>query len=132
MAANVLSLFLSIASGDGEKILQFCPSFHIVQKMREGYTPVQACESTVRTMKERSYEWFEVAVIALDTKVIIAATCSGIQELALDGNHVNGHVGLLYLVSGSTRAPGYVGVLDKHRLFCWSRYRVSCLPVSHS
>lgn len=40
-----------------------------------------------------------------------------IQELALDGNHANGHVGLLYLVSGSTRAPGYVGVFDKHRLF---------------
>ena len=80
MAANVLSLFLSIASGDGEKILQFCPSFHIVQKMREGYTPQQACESTVRTMKERSDEWFEVAVIALDTKVIIAATRSGIGQ----------------------------------------------------
>lgn len=80
MAANVLSLFLSIASGDGEKILQFCPSFHIVQKMREGYTPQQACESTVRTMKERSYEWFEVAVIALDTKVIIAAARSGIGQ----------------------------------------------------
>ena len=68
------TFLISLASGDGEKILQFCPSFHIVQKMREGYTPQQACESTVSTMKGRSREWFEVAVIALDTKVMIRQT----------------------------------------------------------
>ena len=65
----LLCHLLSLASGDGEKILQFCPSFHIVQKMREGQTPQQACDSIVSTMKERSGKWFEVAVIALDTKV---------------------------------------------------------------
>ena len=65
----VSSILLSLASGDGEKILQFCPSFHIVQKMREGQTPQQACDSIVSTMKERSGKWFEVAIIALDTKV---------------------------------------------------------------
>ena len=65
----VSSILLSLASGDGEKILQFCPSFHIVQKMREGQTPQQACDSIVSNMKERSGKWFEVAFIALDTKV---------------------------------------------------------------
>ena len=66
---NLVLSVVSLASGDGEKILQFCPSFHIVQKMREGQTPQQACDSIVSTMKERSGKWFEVAVIALDTKV---------------------------------------------------------------
>ena len=65
----VSSILFSLASGDGGKILQFCPSFHIVQKMREGQTPKQACDSIVSNMKERSGNWFEVAVIALDTKV---------------------------------------------------------------
>ena len=37
--------------------------------MWEGQTRQQACDSIVSMMKERSRKWFEVAVIALDTKV---------------------------------------------------------------
>lgn len=59
------------ASGDGEKIMQFCPSFHIVQLMREGIEPQKACEIVVKMMADRAQKWFEVAVIALNTKVSI-------------------------------------------------------------
>lgn len=58
-----------LATGDGEKIMQFCPSFHIVQLMRSGRSPQQACEEVVGKMTEGSERWFEVGVIALNYKV---------------------------------------------------------------
>ena len=49
--------------------MQFCPSFHIVQLMREGNEPQKACEMAIKMMTDRTQEWFEVAVIALNMKV---------------------------------------------------------------
>ena len=66
---NLLHISYAIATGDGAKIMQFCPSFHIVQLMREGKPPMEACESVVKSMREKNGEWFEVAVIALNPKV---------------------------------------------------------------
>ena len=59
------------ATGDGEKIMQYCPSFHIVQLLKSGRSPQEACEEVVREMKEGSTtdECFEVGVIALNHKV---------------------------------------------------------------
>ena len=62
---------LVLATGDGEKIMQFCPSFHIVQLMESGRSPQQACEDVVKKMKEGSERWFEVGVIALNRKVCL-------------------------------------------------------------
>ena len=56
-------------SGDGERIMQFCPSFQIVQLMREGLTAQEASDIVVEKMLRQSGRWFEVAVIALDIKV---------------------------------------------------------------
>ena len=60
-----------VATGDGDKIMRYCPSFHIVQLMSQGLSPQQACETAVTRMKERHGEWFEVGVIALDNQVRI-------------------------------------------------------------
>ena len=49
--------------------MQFCPSFHIVQLLKSGRSPQQACEEVVRLMKDSSEKCFEVGVIALNTKV---------------------------------------------------------------
>jgi len=57
------------ATGDGEKIMQFCPSFHIVQLMRSGRSPQEACEEVVAHMKKESDVKFEVGVVAVSTKV---------------------------------------------------------------
>lgn len=57
------------ATGDGDRIMQFCPSFHIVQKMKEGCSVDMACSEVVRNMAAHSRERFEVGVIALDMKV---------------------------------------------------------------
>ena len=62
----------SLATGDGEEIMKFCPSFKIVQLMKDGRSPQEACEDVIRGMKEHNEHWFEVGVIALDIKVQIA------------------------------------------------------------
>ncbi len=49
--------------------MKFCPSFKIVQLMKDGRSPQEACEAVITEMKERHECWFEVAVIALDIKV---------------------------------------------------------------
>ena len=50
--------------------MKFCPSFKIVQLMKEGLSPQVACEDVVGNMKKRSKKSLEIGVIALDTKVI--------------------------------------------------------------
>ena len=49
--------------------MQFCPSFQIVQLMREGLTAQEASDIVVERMLRQNGQWFEVAVIALDIKV---------------------------------------------------------------
>ena len=59
-----------LATGDGDQIMQFCPSFHIVQLMREGLSAEEACLKVVSRMKESCHNKdFEAAVIATDKKV---------------------------------------------------------------
>ena len=49
--------------------MRFCPSFQIVQLMHEGMKAQEACNTVVERMLRQSGQQFEVAVIALDTKV---------------------------------------------------------------
>ena len=65
-----------LATGDGDKIMQFCPSFHIVQLIRRGCSPQQACEEVVTAMRQGSDMYFEVGVIALDCKVRYCQICA--------------------------------------------------------
>ena len=71
---NKLLLF-SLATGDGETIMHYCPSFLIVQLMSRGLTPQQACETAVKRMRERKRErkrerdMTKVGVVALSSKV---------------------------------------------------------------
>lgn len=50
--------------------MQFCPSYQIVQLMKKGDSPQEACERVVKDMVDQSNKWFEVGVIALDPKVL--------------------------------------------------------------
>ncbi|XP_062850918.1 N(4)-(Beta-N-acetylglucosaminyl)-L-asparaginase [Trichomycterus rosablanca] len=58
------------ASGDGDKIMCYCPSFQIVQLMRQGLSPEEACCSVLTDIKRRAGEekCFEIALIALNMK----------------------------------------------------------------
>lgn len=49
--------------------MRFCPSFQIVQLMREGLSAQEASDIVVERMLRQNGQWFEVAVIALDIKV---------------------------------------------------------------
>lgn len=49
--------------------MQFSPSYQIVQYMKNGDTPQQACDRVVQDMVQQTNKWFEVGLIALDTKV---------------------------------------------------------------
>ena len=59
----------SLASGDGDTIMRFCPSFQIVELMRQGKSPQDACKYVVRRILDNCGASTEVAVIALDMKV---------------------------------------------------------------
>ena len=74
-------LLFHLASGDGECIMRFCPSFQIVQFMREGMKAQEACDLTVDRMLRQTGQQFEVAVIALDTKVSSDNTFVGTSSL---------------------------------------------------
>lgn len=67
------------ATGNGECIMKFCPSFHIMELLRNGHTPQDACEVVVKSMINRNTEWFEVGLIAMDIKGNVGA-CGTVQQ----------------------------------------------------
>ncbi|XP_072533107.1 N(4)-(Beta-N-acetylglucosaminyl)-L-asparaginase isoform X3 [Salminus brasiliensis] len=66
------------AAGDGDKIMCYCPSFHIVQLMRQGSSPKEACYSVLTDIRKRrgERECFEVGLIALNMKGEVGAASS--------------------------------------------------------
>lgn len=56
------------ATGHGEEIVKHCASFHVVEKMREGLSPQQACEYVCRRAVDRhdGSPLFNFKVIALN------------------------------------------------------------------
>ncbi|KAL6487040.1 hypothetical protein MHYP_G00036660 [Metynnis hypsauchen] len=66
------------ATGDGDKIMCYCPSFHIVQLMRQGSSPKEACCSVLTDIRRRTGEGecFEIGLIALNMKGEVGAASS--------------------------------------------------------
>ena len=69
-----INIFRSIcfpvaATGDGEIIMRYCPSFLIVQLINQGFTPEEACKTAIRKMTDSYGKWFEIGVIALNNQV---------------------------------------------------------------
>ena len=62
-------VFTIIATGDGEKLMKFCPSFHVVQLMKQGHSPQYACEYVLKDISKEIQHHFEAGLIALDHKV---------------------------------------------------------------
>uniref|UniRef100_UPI003AAC968F N(4)-(Beta-N-acetylglucosaminyl)-L-asparaginase isoform X1 n=1 Tax=Centroberyx gerrardi TaxID=166262 RepID=UPI003AAC968F len=66
------------ATGDGDKIMCYCPSFHVVQLMKQGSSPSDACQAVLddiirRTSPDRC---FEIGLIALNMKGEVGAASS--------------------------------------------------------
>ncbi|HQU59045.1 MAG TPA: N(4)-(beta-N-acetylglucosaminyl)-L-asparaginase [Saprospiraceae bacterium] len=60
----------AVATGLGEAVLKTLGSFLIVELMRQGMSPQQACEETVHriTRKQKGFEDFQVGFLALNKK----------------------------------------------------------------
>jgi N4-(beta-N-acetylglucosaminyl)-L-asparaginase len=68
------------ATGVGEEIIRIGGSFYVVEQMRAGRTPQEACEAAVRKVNavavRRGVHVAQVAFLALDTKGRIGAACT--------------------------------------------------------
>ncbi|XP_072533108.1 N(4)-(Beta-N-acetylglucosaminyl)-L-asparaginase isoform X4 [Salminus brasiliensis] len=74
----IVCMMFLLATGDGDKIMCYCPSFHIVQLMRQGSSPKEACYSVLTDIRKRrgERECFEVGLIALNMKGEVGAASS--------------------------------------------------------
>ncbi|KAL9965284.1 hypothetical protein ACROYT_G029059 [Oculina patagonica] len=57
------------ATGDGDKMMRFCPAFHVVQLMKEGHSPQESCELVVKEAQRKAgttSKPFEMALIAIN------------------------------------------------------------------
>ncbi|KAM4614702.1 N(4)-(Beta-N-acetylglucosaminyl)-L-asparaginase isoform 1-T1 [Polymixia lowei] len=66
------------ATGDGDKIMCYCPSFHVVQLIKQGSSPRDACNTVLddiirRTAPDRC---FEIGLIAMNMKGEVGAASS--------------------------------------------------------
>ncbi|XP_062573431.1 N(4)-(Beta-N-acetylglucosaminyl)-L-asparaginase-like [Saccostrea cucullata] len=65
-------------SGDGDEILKFCPSFHIVHLISQGMVPEEACKEVVQKIYNQNNQ-LEIALIAADIKGNYGA-CSTVRS----------------------------------------------------
>lgn len=90
------------ATGNGEQVIRACSSFLMVEKMREGMSPQQACEIAIQRMLKMngSYD-FQVGVIALSKKGEIGAASvrKGFQYAVYEDGE-NRLVDSVYFVGG--------------------------------
>ena len=57
----------AVATGLGESILKVCGSFLVVELMRQGASPEEACQETIkRIMRKLPYQDFQVGLLALN------------------------------------------------------------------
>ncbi len=59
------------ATGDGEKIMQFCPSFQTVAYLRQGMAPMEAVEYVFRLIREKNGGEidFDMTLVVLSARV---------------------------------------------------------------
>ncbi|KAI1894665.1 hypothetical protein AGOR_G00118100 [Albula goreensis] len=68
----------AVATGDGDKIMCYCPSFHAVQLMKQGSSPAEACQTVLLDIKRRmaSDVTFEIGLLAMNIKGDVGAASS--------------------------------------------------------
>ncbi|XP_019404712.1 PREDICTED: uncharacterized protein LOC109319539 isoform X2 [Crocodylus porosus] len=58
------------ATGDGDQIMCFCPCFHVVLLMKQGLSPMDACQTVLEDILQRvgKENMFELGIIAMNMK----------------------------------------------------------------
>ncbi|XP_015218174.1 N(4)-(Beta-N-acetylglucosaminyl)-L-asparaginase isoform X2 [Lepisosteus oculatus] len=66
------------ATGDGDKIMCHCPSFHAVQLMKQGLSPAEACQTVLSDIARRvgTEKLFEMGLVAMNMKGEVGAASS--------------------------------------------------------
>ncbi|XP_076443941.1 N(4)-(Beta-N-acetylglucosaminyl)-L-asparaginase-like [Babylonia areolata] len=68
-------------SGEGDEILKFCPSFLVMESMRQGMSPEAACQAAIKRIQQRvaPARPFELAIVAVSARgeVGAASTVTG-------------------------------------------------------
>ena len=102
------------ATGNGDLIMQFCPSFHVVCLMRyQGLSPQLACEEVVRDVVKRNKGSFMVALIAMDPKGNMGASGT-IDSYHRDGKTFDGFPAALWdVVSKEARIETYPNIVKQ-------------------
>jgi isoaspartyl peptidase/L-asparaginase-like protein (Ntn-hydrolase superfamily) len=67
------------ATGDGDVMQRFVPSYHVVQLMRQGTAPAEACLDAIQRIA-KFYPTFTGAVLALDKNGRYGAACHGMKS----------------------------------------------------
>lgn len=67
------------ATGDGDVMLRFLPSYQAVESMRQGHPPAEAARISLERIIQY-YPKFEGAVIALSKDGMVGAACFGLQS----------------------------------------------------
>lgn len=65
----------AVASGDGDKMLRYCLSFLVVERMRYGDSPALACRHAIQRFAKGEPS-SQAAVLAVDSKHQIGAACT--------------------------------------------------------
>ncbi|CAG9533572.1 unnamed protein product [Cercopithifilaria johnstoni] len=68
----------AVSTGDGDIMMRFVSSFQTVQYIREGKTPTEAAEITIRAIS-RKYPNFRGAIVAVNKKGQFGAACHGMD-----------------------------------------------------
>ncbi|PIO63854.1 n(4)-(Beta-N-acetylglucosaminyl)-L-asparaginase domain protein [Teladorsagia circumcincta] len=67
------------ATGDGDVLLRFLPSFYIVEQMRQGTKPFKAAHKAIRRILEH-YPHFQGAVVAANSAGMYGAACANLSS----------------------------------------------------
>lgn len=67
------------ATGDGDVMLRFLPSYQAVESMRQGLAPAVAARGAVERIVD-FYPDFEGAVVAVNKEGIVGAACYGLKQ----------------------------------------------------
>lgn len=68
----------AVATGDGDNIMRFCPCFKVVQLLKQGQTPLEACRRVVKDIWKRvgKHHMFKMALVAMNQKGDIGTASS--------------------------------------------------------
>ncbi|CAG9772145.1 unnamed protein product [Ceutorhynchus assimilis] len=67
------------ATGDGDVMMRFLPSFLAVEQMRQGVTPTEAAQTAIARVAAKHPSFFG-AVIAVDKNGNVGAACNGMEK----------------------------------------------------